>query len=282
MKFEDLDFFEFSDGQPHINLKDEIEKHIKSGKEYLDIDVCLNSADKLLKLDMIAAICRENKIKTNLILRYFPGRMDKPNSKFEPVTVYSYIRLINQMAFDKVIVYCPHSTSYNVLHRSYQDNFVENYFYHSAIVNTLIEFSEENLVREQKQQYAMSKEFSIVFPDKGCRERFSSMEFMKRFNSSLVNLNKTRDLSTGKITGLEIDSGDIKDTCIIVDDLCDGGATFVAAAKLLREAGAKKIGLCVFHGIFSKGTSLEGIDLISCTNSFYQKQPLKNVMVYTV
>lgn len=57
--------------------------------------------------------------------------------------------------------------------------------------------------------------------------------------------------------------------CLIVDDLCDGGATFLALATKLREYGAEKVYLYVTHGIFSKKYEelKKVIDHIYCTNS---------------
>ena len=47
---------------------------------------------------------------------------------------------------------------------------------------------------------------------------------------------------------------DIKDqTILIVDDLCDGGMTFIKSAERLYELEAKEVHLYVSHGIFSKG-----------------------------
>lgn len=40
---------------------------------------------------------------------------------------------------------------------------------------------------------------------------------------------------------------------LIVDDICDGGATFMLLTKDLYKRGAKSINLFVTHGIFSKG-----------------------------
>ena len=40
---------------------------------------------------------------------------------------------------------------------------------------------------------------------------------------------------------------------MIVDDICDGGQTFIELAKALEKQGAHQIFLYVTHGIFSKG-----------------------------
>jgi ribose-phosphate pyrophosphokinase len=45
-------------------------------------------------------------------------------------------------------------------------------------------------------------------------------------------------------------------TCLIVDDICDGGGTFVLAANYLHSLGAKNIALYTTHGIYSKGTDV--------------------------
>lgn len=55
---------------------------------------------------------------------------------------------------------------------------------------------------------------------------------------------------------------------LIVDDICDGGGTFVGLAKELRAAGATRVYLYVTHGIFSKRLPLEGIDHVYTTDSF--------------
>jgi ribose-phosphate pyrophosphokinase len=90
---------------------------------------------------------------------------------------------------------------------------------------------------------------------------------------NVVYCNKKRDPETGKLDGFSIYDYDPNPNSngtelLIVDDICDGGGTFVGLAKKLREAGAKKVHLFVTHGIFSKGVPLEGIDTIYTTDSF--------------
>lgn len=58
---------------------------------------------------------------------------------------------------------------------------------------------------------------------------------------------------------------------VIIDDLCDGGATFIAEAKYLREIGFRgKLYLMITHGLFTKGLDrlLQYFDRIYCTNSY--------------
>ncbi len=68
---------------------------------------------------------------------------------------------------------------------------------------------------------------------------------------------KRRDLQTGDLSGFELLGKPAKDRrCVIVDDICDGGGTFLGLAKLLRQVGIKNIDLIVTHGLFTKGERL--------------------------
>lgn len=58
---------------------------------------------------------------------------------------------------------------------------------------------------------------------------------------------------------------------LIVDDLCDGGATFIAEAEYLKtNFPNKKLNLFVQHGLFTQGLHplLSYFDEIICTNSY--------------
>lgn len=67
---------------------------------------------------------------------------------------------------------------------------------------------------------------------------------------------------------------EIKNCCrpiFIMDDLCDGGGTFIAEAKYLRENGVTApLNLFVGHGLFTGSLEplLEYFDQIICTNSY--------------
>ena len=70
----------------------------------------------------------------------------------------------------------------------------------------------------------------------------------------IIRADKIRDTMTGALSGFEVYADDLtgKDV-VILDDLCDGGGTFIGLAKKLREKGAAKITLYVTHGMFTKG-----------------------------
>lgn len=56
-------------------------------------------------------------------------------------------------------------------------------------------------------------------------------------------------------------SGRVKEkTCVIIDDIIDGGSTICEVARMLKKKGAKKVLGCVIHSIFS-GNALEKLIL---------------------
>jgi ribose-phosphate pyrophosphokinase len=87
----------------------------------------------------------------------------------------------------------------------------------------------------------------------------------------VVACEKIRDVKTGHLSGFSVFSDDLKGKdCLITDDICDGGGTFLGIADALRKKGAGWVYLAVSHGIFSHGfEKLEAaLDGIFTTDSF--------------
>lgn len=105
----------------------------------------------------------------------------------------------------------------------------------------------------------------LVSPDAGAYKKV--FEYGEKMSCPVVAAVKHRSQDgTVDLTFM----GDVKGkNCLIVDDLCDGGYTFLVLAKALREQGANKVYLYVSHGYFSKGYHelRKVIDHIYCTNS---------------
>ena len=93
---------------------------------------------------------------------------------------------------------------------------------------------------------------SVCFPDLGASDRYANL----CSGLGSIVLRKARNQVSGEITGMEVcESGHEGGKILIVDDICDGGRTFIEAAKLLKEThNPEQIGLYVTHGIFSRGT----------------------------
>lgn len=120
----------------------------------------------------------------------------------------------------------------------------------------------------------------FVAPDKGARTRTAATATALTTPArgiGLIHCLKLRDPQTGKLTGFAVE----RDTSpallppdahvVVVDDICDGGGTFLGVAEALRtHYGPRPLHLWTTHGIHSRGLQeLAGtFTSIGCTDSF--------------
>jgi ribose-phosphate pyrophosphokinase len=116
---------------------------------------------------------------------------------------------------------------------------------------------------------SFSQPLTIVSPDKGALAK--STLLVEALNEKyplepnevpfqLLKMNKVRDSKTGKIshvewlnTEAELNTIFTLPEMIIVDDICDGGATFIMIAQELKKVYTGKLHLYITHGFFTKG-----------------------------
>lgn len=108
----------------------------------------------------------------------------------------------------------------------------------------------------------------VCYPDKGAAERY-----MRTTSHPFIWAEKVRDQLTGVITGLKVVSNSQEiagKKILIIDDICDGGMTFIKVAEALAPFKPSQVDLAVSHGLFSKGKQVlhdAGIKNIFTTNS---------------
>lgn len=254
---QDVTRFTFPDGQTHIHLKENI---IVS--DPMLIKARIKSNDDLVDFCSLIDILRANRVtEIHVQFIYLIGqRMDRSISNYEPMTLRAITRIINSLNLTSIKVFSPHSqTTLNMLNSGFATDMhqEEYYFYKHAIQHT-----RESC--EDKRQNGLG----IVLPDDGGAKRWHNSFSALNTMGEVIECSKHRDMATGKLSGFDVHSDTVPEVCVINDDLCDGGFTFIMLAKELRKKGAKQVNLCVCHGIFSKGLILEGIDHIYTTNSY--------------
>jgi ribose-phosphate pyrophosphokinase len=127
--------------------------------------------------------------------------------------------------------------------------------------------------------------FYLVAPDSGALKKTHKLAQQlntPRFHG-VIESSKERNTQTGEITGTVVHASgvignytvgdqDVPMTYVIVDDICDGGRTFIELAKELRRMGAEKVQLYVTHGFFTKGKQVfDGIiDHVYALHDFSQ------------
>jgi ribose-phosphate pyrophosphokinase len=139
---------------------------------------------------------------------------------------------------------------------------IETYDAHSG--NAMVDSEKPTAFHESvlKNNYDV-----ICYPDKGARERYSIT------GVDSVYAQKLRDQYSGDILGLELVTNYISlenKKILIVDDICDGGLTFIKVTEELKKHNPKQVDLAVSHGLFSKGKGClydAGIANIYTTNS---------------
>lgn len=193
-----------------------------------------------------------------LLVPYLPGaRQDKDI----PFGAGVYASLLNSAGADAVICLDPHSP-------------VEGRMiggFHGVNLDTVIaDYSRSitNLV-------------GVISPDAGSRERSGAIAEL--LGVPMFCGYKHRDAATGKLSGFTCDALPEQGEFLIVDDICDGGGTFIGLANS-TGVDPKRIHLWVTHGIFSKGPAMltEVFGSVACTDSHVGSEQEGTHLVYRV
>lgn len=203
--------------------------------------------DLLLLVDAIKRCPWINYKNLVMVLNYFPyGRQDRVCNRGEPHSLKVICNLINSCGFDRVFVVDPHSDVIEAL--------VDNV---DILDLEYIVFCSEGDPFVECDAY--------VSPDAGAYKKVSKAASIH--GKPVIRADKIRDTKTGALSGFEVYADDLTgQSVVILDDICDGGGTFIGLAKKLREKGAEKVSLYVSHGMFTKGVLAlkEFIDEIYC------------------
>jgi ribose-phosphate pyrophosphokinase len=147
--------------------------------------------------------------------------------------------IINAQKFDAVIVLDPHS---DVL-EACLDNF-EKIDNHDIVKSALTDIDNKNDAQDR---------IVLVSPDAGAYKKI--FDVAQKFGiRKIITATKVRDIKTGKILHTEIPVLDQHEDLkyVIVDDICDGGRTFIELAKAIHDSRpTAEVYLIVTHGIFS-------------------------------
>lgn len=120
----------------------------------------------------------------------------------------------------------------------------------------------------------------VVSPDAGSLKKIYNVTKKVGIHTEVIVCSKYRD-TDGNLskTHVPLSVNDVDKDLVIIDDICDGGRTFiniVESVKSLRSLSSSvhpsqygKIYLIVTHGIFSAGFELlsQNFDGVFCTNS---------------
>lgn len=242
-----------------------------SGEPLIKFDVSAQEVGKVLLrpknftdfmggLFFIDSLVERGHVIPELILPFIPGaRQDRLNSSGDFLfTAKAVAKLLNDRDFYAVTVLDPHSDVIAGLINKCKVIKAHECIDFGKIIN--IEYD------------------CIISPDAGAEKR--ALAVATAWKLPLIHGWKTRDVSTGEITGFGFeDTGKNYKRGLVIDDICDGGGTFLGMAKPLFNH-VLRADLWVTHGIFSKGTRdlLEIYGNIYCTDSVVAQRPGINII----
>ena len=245
--------FRFAGGEPHIKLSEPALVHgarvviTQRARDWNAIGLLAVAVD---------ALRRAGAVHVELLLPYFPGaRQDRVMVAGEPLTAKVYTDFVNALALDAITIYDPHSSVTPALLNRVRA--VDNVAFAKVCLDEL------------------PADTLLVAPDAGAHKKVYDVA-RALGGREVVEAGKRRDVRTGTLSGFHVYADDLaRRPCLILDDICDGGGTFLGLAGALREANAGDLFLAVSHGIFSRGLDELAVAYrrVFCTDAFATPPP---------
>jgi len=246
----------FPDGEKHVTLED-IDR-----KESYNIVTRIKSGDDLFILAQVGDILNRAEVYFNITIYYLMSmRMDRVMNWNESFSLKVVANIINSINAPAVQIFHPHSDSiFRYINNS-----------HAFDVGVIDTLSPYKIILDRYN----TNETAFCFPDAGAAKRYGKEHYNR------IILSKKRDYANkGAIIGMEVvetngnlfNNGTFTGKNILIqDDLCDGGRTFIEAAKLLREKyNPERIGIFVRHLVNRAGmiNLVNTFDDVYVTNSY--------------
>lgn len=218
--------WKFPCGEVGVKLEGEIKNYTYSAKIMLDWE----GNDDLMALGQLVDICRNEGLKfLTLEIPYFPySRQDRRCHQGESFALSVVADYINNMQFERVITWDAHS---DVL---------------GQLVANL------KVVPQWQCAFGLPAFDYYVSPDAGALKKI--MEHPRVNASNVIHASKVRQ-DGGVVSQLPenfewLIAGK---NVVVIDDLCDGGATFIDLGKKIWQGAPASVSLYVTHGFFTKG-----------------------------
>ena len=262
----------FPDGQQQVRFHSTLEHRNQGAYSVVkDIEITTRLTSFLDVELLICAVAslRNLGVETiHLHITYFlGGRYDRQFGNDNHYIKQVIAPIINSLNFHSVSVLDPHS------------DVIE------ACLNNYV-VSEANSHYEQYLNFLGHKleiedpdDFILISPDAGAYKKiYKAAKYLGIPESNIVVCSKVRDGDRLKVN-IDLTTEQMSKRMVVLDDLCDGGGTFLLIAQAINELFKSNespfsfkgdLILAVTHGIFSKGFKElnQYYDKIYCTNSY--------------
>ena len=230
----DYKITKFPAGEIQVKLDTPFDKI--AGK-YVIIQGSILSSDHIMELlqlvEAVKLACYDSVI--HLVMPYCAySRQDRICNVGESFSLKVFVQLINSCNFASVTTWDNHSDV------------------STALINNCINVHSKHFISKIEHTYDY-----FISPDAGSNKKVFSCS--QTFNTPMIRADKTRDVTTGKITDTQIFATAeqlANKTVLIIDDICQGGRTFIQLAETIKTLQPScTIHLYVTHGFFDVGLS---------------------------
>lgn len=205
-----------------------------------------NSDDLMYAVLTVDSLLRLEHKPICLIIPYLPyARQDRVVTYGDQVALEVFLSFFKSVGVKKIIS--------NDIHSEYAFDIAEE------LGIELEDIPQIETIPILKIEQEFEKESVILIaPDFGSRSKvFKLQDYIDDFVYDILFCEKVRDPITGNLSNIRF-SNEIKKlkpntNWLLVDDICDGGGTFLMIADLLQQTYGAKAHLFTTHGIYSKG-----------------------------
>lgn len=269
----------FRGGEVNVVLPFDLRQALKdhnSAKNEAVVIANITNSNELIAQALVADALRRivEGIRLTLIIPYFPyGRQDRVCNPGEAFSLEVVCRFLKTAGWETIVTYEQHSL---VAHK-----FLPN------LVSRTTPAIKTALAAIRYHENPRTGQVILIAPDKGAAGRVSMVAATEGLEYVVCDKVRTKTddgKDDIKITfrndanGQEVClAGKI---CVVIDDICDGGRTFLALSDELDKACAFSTHLFVTHGIFSYGNEIlcDSFHTVHTTDSYDggQMLPLEN------
>ena len=249
--------FSFSGGEVSVKLDPDETSFVHDNKRPATIQAHITNPSQIMELCLLVDALRRRygDIEIHFVCPYLPyARQDRVCAKGESLSLKVFADIINSLHFKSVTVADVHSDV------------------SLALINHVYNVPVEDLLGRFPGIFIGSP--VLVAPDAGSLKKV--LKVAQSYCKEMIRADKIRNVETGEITSTVVYTDHLgKTPVLVVDDICDGGRTFIELAKELQTKTNGALYLYVTHGIFSKGLDelLKYYDKIYCPYVFPNVTP---------
>ena len=222
----------FADGEVNINIPETVRGHHVFVVQSTSAPVNENYMELLIMID---ALKRASAKTINVIMPYYGYcRQDRKALSRQPISAKLVADLLTVAGATRVIAMDLHAAQIQGFYNIPIDNFEAS----TILVNYFKKKKLDDIV--------------VVSPDHGGTTR--ARKFALNFDAPIAIIDKRRPKpNVAEVMNI---IGEVEGkNAIIIDDIVDTAGTIIAAAKALRERGAKNIFVACTHGVLSGDAS---------------------------